>query len=339
VWRILAPVETAAHLQLKRLARAYLLREGFAAAGVEVGLPAGCGRADVAGYIDRTPAGPGHNHFPGAGAAMLGEAGGLFARRERVEPRTVIIECKQHRSDFLRDRRDHESLRADRDRLAAVLRRHADRVAAACAQAIADEPQVAVGDGAPAGALFVEPGVDALEADAAWRATAQRLDAITAQLHGNTKFARMTRYRVADRLYVLAPRGLVRSAELPPGWGLLECPARWARFGSMCARRLSELEVRVVREAADLHAHARSHHRLLRGIAIAASREAARADQGSRREAVARGVCSPAVREDEKTSSKPSRNASSTGSSSVRSLHARSRRGSASSECWLWQEL
>ncbi|MFM7808004.1 MAG: hypothetical protein ACKPEA_08760, partial [Planctomycetota bacterium] len=41
-------------------------------------------------------------------------------------------------------------------------------------------------------------------------------------LEGRVKFDRMARWRLADRLYLCCPSGMVRASEVPVGWGLLE---------------------------------------------------------------------------------------------------------------------
>jgi hypothetical protein len=48
------------------------------------------------------------------------------------------------------------------------------------------------------------------------------LAAIDRRLHGHTKYSTMARYRLADRLYLLTPRGLITPAEAPASWGVLE---------------------------------------------------------------------------------------------------------------------
>jgi hypothetical protein len=60
-----------------------------------------------------------------------------------------------------------------------------------------------------------------------YRAVNRRLRRIDEQLYGQTKFFLMTQYRLADRMYIAAPRGMIRPGELPSGWGLLECPRDW----------------------------------------------------------------------------------------------------------------
>jgi hypothetical protein len=88
-------------------------------------------------------------------------------------------------------------------------------------------------------------------------------------LHGQTKFWRLSRYRLADRLYIAAPRGLIAPDELPPSWGLLETDP--AEPGAALSLR---------RPADELGASDLRRQRLLRNIAAAASRTALRHLEG-----------------------------------------------------------
>jgi hypothetical protein len=73
------------------------------------------------------------------------------------------------------------------------------------------------------------------------------------------KFFMIAQYRLADWLFVLAPRGMVRPEELPMGWGLLESGSQ--------ARDVVRAQVVDV---APSPAHRRA--RALRNIAAAATR-------------------------------------------------------------------
>lgn len=107
-----------------------------------------------------------------------------------------------------------------------------------------------------------------------YRRVLRRLRRLDEQIHGETKFFLIARYQLADRLYLAAPRGMIRPCELPRGWGLLECPTR-------CLERIDQeirldeppaLRVRV--EAAELRPRADFRMRLLRQIAVAATMRA-----------------------------------------------------------------
>ena len=90
-------------------------------------------------------------------------------------------------------------------------------------------------------------------------------------LYGQTKFFTIARYRLADRLFLAAPYGMIRRSELPPGWGLLECPTRWLRPDAFC-RRADTGALRLTVEPTSRPAPTEYRQRLLRNIAVAASR-------------------------------------------------------------------
>jgi len=230
-------VETNAHLQLKRVAVRFVRGLGGQAVATEVRCPIARYRVDVAGYLDRTPQDPPHG------------------RRRRGEPSTVLIECKQSRPDFLRDHREADRLLARRDELER-LRRHIEE-----ARIKTHEPHLRQ----TGTSLFPELEVWDFAASRmrGYRRLLRALEAVDQQLHGETKFFVIARYRLADRLYVAAPRGMIRPRDLPRGWGLLECSSR---------RPDAELNVAV--EAPPQSTLPRHRVRLLRNIAVAASRVA-----------------------------------------------------------------
>jgi hypothetical protein len=55
-----------------------------------------------------------------------------------------------------------------------------------------------------------------------YRRLIRRIVALQRKLEGNTKFERVTRYRLANLHFLVAPAGLVQPERVPPGWGLLE---------------------------------------------------------------------------------------------------------------------
>jgi hypothetical protein len=230
-------VETNLHLQLKRLAIGFLRGLGCQAVATEVRCPIARYRVDVAGYLDRLP----------------GERAN--GRRRRCEPATVLIECKQSRSDFLRDHREADRLIDLRDELER-LRQHIEQ-----RRIKTHEPHLR-----RAGtSLF--PELDEWNFGASrlrgYRALVRRIRSVEQQLHGETKFFMIARYRLADRLYLAAPRGMIRHRDLPRGWGLLERTSR---------RLDSGLQVAV--EAPPQSTLPRHRVRLLRNIAVTASRAA-----------------------------------------------------------------
>lgn len=263
--------ETASHHALKRLAAAFLLEEGHAAVGLEVRCPGSRYRADVAGYLDRL-ARPRENGSGGAsgqgGGAALWSTAPVSRRRHdrRCEPRTVLIECKQSRGDFIRDDRRAEELIRLRDE-AESWRTHLEET-----RIKAQEPELR----RSGTSLFpdLETWDFAGSRLASYRKLLRRIRSLEKQLHGETKFCLMARYRLADFLYLAVPRGLVERREVPPGWGLIEFPR-----GLLSADTLDEGS----RDAASVALPAPHHdatpenrRRLLRNIAVAATRESLR---------------------------------------------------------------
>ncbi|MFK7960410.1 MAG: hypothetical protein AB8G96_07780 [Phycisphaerales bacterium] len=240
-------MEGREHLALKRLAAAWLRSEGFPAVGFEVTGPIGRHRVDVAAWSDRH-----------------GEPGAAL---------TVFVECKASRSDFVRDRQNAERLQRERAEVDAQ-RQRLERT-----QLPRNEPELRV-----AGAsLFPDLDEWAFEhsRDPEYRSCMRRLRRLDARLHGETKFFHFERYRVADRLFIAAPIGVIRPRDIPPGWGLLEAaPDALALIdGQTLAERGpglfgdSALRVRV-RAPAIRRAARRFRDRTLRNIAVAGTRAA-----------------------------------------------------------------
>lgn len=270
-------METAHHSTLKRLAAAFLLREGFQAVGIEVRCPGSRYRVDAAGYLDQLP-------WPTAkdarGAATLWSTippdTGMH-RNRRCPPRTIIIECKQSRSDFIRDDGRAEELLALRDQA----RRW---------KSLLEEKRIKVSEPhlrESGSALFtqLETWNFAGSRLTSYRKLLRRIRQLEAQLHGETKFCLMSRYRLADQLYLLAPRGLVRAREVPDGWGLIEVSRAQMRDVSALAKPQATMwhdgmnqthEFQMTFEAPVLNSPVRFRDRLLRNIAVAATREAFR---------------------------------------------------------------
>ncbi|MGI9013177.1 MAG: hypothetical protein ACR2GY_02900 [Phycisphaerales bacterium] len=259
-------MESSAHANLKRLACAYLMREGYLAAAIEVRCPGSRYRVDAAGYGDREPHPP---RTDAGGNATLWAAVERPRRAvpKRCEPRTIIIECKQSRSDFIREDQQAEELLALRDELRAwQLHMEEHRLKQV-------EPALRISNSA----LFAEMEEWDFSASRmiSYRRLLRRIRRTEQQLHGATKFSLMSRYRLADALYIAAPRGLIRKREVPPGWGLLE----WSREGiagdiSTLHEPASEAHPRVT-VAAPVHVpRAEQRSRLLRNIAVAATRMA-----------------------------------------------------------------
>ena len=232
------PSETIQHRELKRLAVRWLRRLGCCAVATEVRCPLSRWRVDVAGWLEH----------PGSA------------------PETIIIECKQSRADFLRDD-------ADRDELLR-LRKHLEERRAEIEETRVKprEPHLRRGGSA----LFPE-----LET---WDFAASRIDSyrrvlrelrrVEKRLHGETKFGLLTRYRLADRLSLFTPSGLLKRPEIPRGWGLLEASGMRLRH-PMPLDEDAPLPIseRIPPEQLQSPEHRRV--RWLRNIAVAASRTAA----------------------------------------------------------------
>ena len=104
-----------------------------------------------------------------------------------------------------------------------------------------------------------------------YRKIMRRLRRVEGQLYGETKFHMIARYQLADRLFIAAPRGMIRLGELPVGWGLLECPRECLEFGFDKNLFDAPPRLEVKFDAAELTAQEKHRSRLLRNIAVAAS--------------------------------------------------------------------
>jgi hypothetical protein len=171
-------VETVAHRQLVRLAIAWARDHGFRAIATEVRLPRSGFRADVAAFRPGT---------------------------------TAVFECKQARSDFLKDSYRQEitrerlrALDARRQKLEELLKMHL--------------PSLRRGE-----TLFAE--LDAIRMDGyehkTYRRVLRALEALQRRLAGKTKFDRLGRYRCANLNYLVVEPGILAPEETPVGWGLL----------------------------------------------------------------------------------------------------------------------
>jgi hypothetical protein len=233
-------METVAHLQLKRLSLVFLRAAGCMAFANEVRCPISRYRVDCVGYKDRD-----------------------VEARTRCPARTIVIECKQSRADFLRDRETLEPLLKLRTHLETVRQSiEAERIRR-------EEPHLR-----RAGtSLFAEMDEWDFAASRlpAYRKVLRRLRQLDEQIHGQTKFFVIARCQLADRLYVAAPRGMIRPCELPRGWGLLECSARCLEDVDVQARFDEPPALRMKVEAAELRPRADFRLRMLRNIAVAAT--------------------------------------------------------------------
>ena len=259
-------MESIEHLELKRLAVAWLVKLGCRIVATEVRCPIGRYRVDVAGWLDHadsTLLDAGGLQRRGSGiAASLFQ--GVRTGRGPKSPRTIVVECKRSRSDFVRDDRNADRLKR---RLAMLrdVRQRFERVLIP-----EHEPHLRQSGGS----LFPELERWDFEGSrtAAYRRTLREIERIERRLHGGTKFHTMAHHRLADHLVLFTSSNLLDLTEVPTGWGLVECGTRRLRRG---AGPLGPLEDLPLRERLSLPSHdspPNRRERLLRNIAAAASR-------------------------------------------------------------------
>jgi hypothetical protein len=251
-------VETREHLGLKELASAWLLSMGCRAVAHEVPCPIARFRVDAAGWAE-------HDWRLGADPAAHTS---IFAAERAGDahraPRTVVVECKASRADFLRDDLRVDDLLAERERLLgrkAEIERDLIPV---------HEPHLRRAEGA----LFEESASWDFEKSRLlpYRRVLRQLAKLEERLHGQTKFNLIARWRLADELWILAATGVVKQREVPAGWGLAECSPAVLRRGVQHALAMGTLPLRVIVQAPR---HASPEHRrarILRNIAIELTR-------------------------------------------------------------------
>ena len=251
-------METREHLGLKELASAWLLSMGCRAVAHEVPCPIARFRVDAAGWAE-------HDWRLGADPAAHTS---IFAAERAGDahraPRTVVVECKASRADFLRDDLRVDDLLAERERLLgrkAEIERDLIPV---------HEPHLRRAEGA----LFEESASWDFEKSRLlpYRRVLRQLAKLEERLHGQTKFNLIARWRLADELWILATTGVVKQREVPAGWGLAECSPAVLRRGVQHALAMGTLPLRVIVQAPR---HASPEHRrarILRNIAIELTR-------------------------------------------------------------------
>ncbi len=250
-------METFAHQRLKDLAIRFLRAEGCLALSTEVRCPISRYRIDAAGYLDST--------------RSNGDDPRRHRRRtrRRCEPTTIIVECKQARADFLRDNEQRDPLleyRRGLQRIRESIEEHRIKE---------HEPQLRQSGTA----LFadLEEWDFASSRLPSYRRVVSQLRMVDKKLHGQTKFHLIAQYKLADRLYLAAPRGMIKQAEVPPGWGLLQCPPAWLDPETVDKRLDESPQLEIVIEAPLRRGRDEHRLRLLRNIAVAASFAAQRA--------------------------------------------------------------
>lgn len=178
--------ETERHRDLKRRAVVWAQAQGFGVCATEVRVPRSNFRADVAACALRT--------------------------RQPDRTECAIFECKQTRSDLLRDSAaENATLRRlktvveRRTRLERLLGLHL--------------PSLRRGE-----SLFAE--CDSYDLDAiqheGWRRVRREEEQLQTRLFARTKFDRLVRYACADLLYLVVTPGILQAHEAPLSWGILE---------------------------------------------------------------------------------------------------------------------
>jgi len=255
-------METSDHLDLKRLAVAFLRAGGCSAVGVEVRSPISRFVFDAAGWKDSV-------RIPRRSSS--GEWG-MGVRS--CNPESVVIECKQSRADFLRDSRDRRRLIEERQRLIdrrVHLEEHRIKP---------NEPHLRLIDPS----LYCGYGNEQ-----AWdfsrtkciehRDIAAQLEKIERGISEGTKFGDIARWGLADRLYLCAPSGLIKKHEVPPGWGLIECRRTKLRASAADPEQALVRDVTVRIEAPKQKCDGDRRVRLLRNIATSTTRAWLRSDE------------------------------------------------------------
>lgn len=262
-------MESIEHLELKRLAVAWLARLGCRAIATEVRCPIAKYRVDAAGWLDHADgslldAGGLEGRRRSVDATLFGGTARGAVRRGPARPRTIVIECKQSRADFVRDDRDAERLK----RKLEMLRRTRTKFERDLIPG--SEPHLRESGSA----LFRELETWDFEGSrtSAYRRCLRETERIERRLHGETKFHTMPRYRLADHFYLFTPTGLLKPHEVPTGWGLVECGRRTLRRGAGSLTELDALPLAERIACPSAEAPDERRQRLLRNIAVAASR-------------------------------------------------------------------
>ena len=232
--------ESIAHLELKRLATEWALSQRLPLLGCEVRVPRSPYRADLVAASRR----------------LLGETGVV-----------ALFECKQARSDFLRDEANEPEVRRTAEELAARAGELRGLIAG-------HRPDLRRGQ-----SLF--PEFDEYDLRGLKHDTLEKieraLEICQNKILRSLKFARLHRYHAADHLYLVTVRGLIEPHEVPTGWGWLETGSSG---DGLClrhppVRHATTAEVRLAWLESIALAGARAHLRSLRGgSANALSRKA-----------------------------------------------------------------
>jgi len=190
--------ETPEHKRLKALALKWARAAGYRIAAQEVTVHEFRFRLDAAAYKPVAWTGQKLRRAVKDGQSTLGA--------------TVVFECKQSRSDFLKDSRDET-------KTIEVLARLHERKALYDEHLKAYFPSLRNGD-----SLFPELESYRLEESGygPYRQLIEKIAKFSNRLHEQTKFAKLIRWGAANVYYLVTEPGVAKEHELPPGWGMLE---------------------------------------------------------------------------------------------------------------------
>lgn len=180
--------ESTAHFNLKRAALLWAQKNGFTAVAWEIRVPQSPYRADVAAYR----------------AASSPNDVGI----------TAVFECKQARSDFLKD---HHDLAGSLARLAELHQRRSvlERLLGV------HHPSLRRGD-----SLF--PEFETLDLSSlpheGYRSVCREMAQVERRIFGKSKLHRMARWKCANLLYLVLPTDIAQPEEVPIHWGVLVPP-------------------------------------------------------------------------------------------------------------------
>ena len=187
--------ETARHLGLKGLAAQWAFDQGLSFVAPEVSFPHRRFRVDVAACA------------PARKVPSRIQVSHLVS----VLKAAVVFECKQVRSDLIRDNKQRtllserlKTLEARRERLESLLHVHL--------------PHLANGE-----ALFPEFDSYRLREHnhEGYKKLLREIRIAKRGVLNGTKFDRLLTYKVANLHYIVAEENLIQSHEVPTGWGLL----------------------------------------------------------------------------------------------------------------------
>jgi hypothetical protein len=197
----MAGTETEAHRSLSRLAFQWAQQEGYPICGMEVRVPHSGYRADVAAYR------PEYRKLP---LAVEGKGTERLVQQPVIGT-TAIFECKQARSDFLKDSHS-AAITIEKLKVLDARRQTLERLLGV------HQPSLRKGE-----SLFAE--YDVLDMShfehKTYGRVVREIQILQARLYGKTKFEKLMKYRCANLCYLVVEDGILQDHEAPLLWGLL----------------------------------------------------------------------------------------------------------------------